>query len=315
MNFRKIIDEINIVKQCRKYNVPLWQCPQFLFLIMGIIIIFSILSIYFVGEYYIDDPLMMAFVILLISIVLFILAVIITKSFERLAEANRLKSEFVNIVSHQLRSPLSNIKWILELLISKKISTVSEKQMEYLVLLKENNDKMRELVSDLLMVSRIEENRIVLNQEKVALSDLIEESIKEMESFSRASNVKINFNFEKNLPLVLTDPYYFKMIINNFLDNSIRYVKKGGKIDITLKKNENNFYIEVKDDGVGIPKEDQKYIFKKFFRSANIRKHQTEGSGLDLYIVKSIVDKLKGKIGFSSQEDIGSTFWFTLPLK
>src|SRR4030042_66909 len=125
---KETISQFNIVAHCRKYGLSLWQCPQFLFLIMGLIIISSILISYFIGSHYIDDPYTVALLVLLIAAVLFIIAVIITRSFEMLAEANRMKSEFVSVVSHQLRSPLSNLKWVTDFLLSGRLSSVSEKQ-------------------------------------------------------------------------------------------------------------------------------------------------------------------------------------------
>jgi signal transduction histidine kinase len=314
MIFKKIIDEINIVKQCRKYDMPVWQCPQFLFLIMGIIIILSIILTYIISERYIEDSLLITLMILFITIVLFVIATIITRSFERLAEANRIKSEFVSIVSHQLRSPLSNLKWVIEFLMSGKVCSISEKQAEYFKILKENNDRMTNLIADLLIVSKIDQNQIFLNKEKVSLVELIQEIIRKKDSFIKALNVEIDFSFEKDLPLIITDSFQVKIIIENLLDNAVRYTEKQGKVLINLKKKKNNFLVEVKDDGIGIPQRDQKYVFQKFFRSDNIKRHQTEGSGLGLYIAKSITQKLGGKMNFKSQEGMGSTFWFNLPI-
>ena len=306
---------MNVPFQCRKYDLSLWQCPQFLFLVMGLIIIGSSLTVYAIGNKYIEDPTLVALLVLFISAILFIVASIITRSFERLAEASRMKSEFVSVVSHQLRSPLSNLKWVIEFLMSGRVGSVTEKQLEYFKILKENSNRMEELVSDLLTVSRIEQGKLPLKKEKISMDDLVKESVREMEIFARASNVEIDSKSEKNLPQIITDYFQLKLVIVNLLDNAIRYIKGRGRVEIILEKKNKNLHFEVKDNGVGIPQDDKKYIFQKFFRSENALRHQTEGSGLGLYIAKSIVEKLGGKIGFSSREGVGSTFWFNLPAK
>jgi len=315
MNLKGFCEQLNVSSQCRKYGLSLWQCPQFLFLVMGLIIIGSSLTVYAIGNRFIEDPTLVALLVLFISAILFVVASIITRSFERLAEASRMKSEFVSVVSHQLRSPLSNLKWVIEFLMSGRVGSVTEKQLEYFKILKENGDRMTELVSDLLIVSRIEQGRLPLKKEKISLDDLVGEVIREMEIFARASNVEIDSKSEKNLPPIVTDYFQLKLVIVNLLDNAIRYVKGKGRVEIILEKKNKNLHFEVKDNGVGIPQDDKKYIFQKFFRSGNVLRHQTKGSGLGLYIAKSIVEKLGGKIGFSSREGVGSTFWFNLPVK
>ena len=314
MNFKGILSQLNIVAQCRKYGLSLWQCPQFLFLVMGLVITISTLTAYAIGTRYIEDPRMVALIVLLATAILFIIAVIITNSFERLAEANRMKSEFVSIVSHQLRSPLSNLRWALELLMSGKIGKIEEKQLEYFTILKENSNRMKELIEDLLIVSRIETAKLLIKKMEFSLEDLVKELIKEFTPFARASNVEIKFRAKENLPKIFADQSQIRLVIENFLDNAIRYIKGIGVVEIKIESQEKNIYFEIKDTGVGIPKEEQKYIFQKFFRSENVLRYQTQGSGLGLYISKAIIEKSGGKIGFKSQEGIGSTFWFTLPL-
>jgi len=314
MNLKKIFEQFNISAQCKKYGLPLWQCPHFLFLVMGIIIIVSTLAVYALGSRYVEDPQVVVLIVLSVTAILFTIGVIITRSFERLAEANRMKSEFISVVSHQLRSPLSNLRWAIELLTSGRVNGVSEKQLEYFKILKENSARMRELVSDLLIVSRLETAKLPLKKKEVSLEDLAREIIEELEPFAKASNVKLDLKAPKNLPKVFTDSSQVRLVIENLLDNAIRYIKEKGQVEIKLEKRRKNLYFEIKDNGVGIPKEDQKYIFQKFFRSENVMRYQTQGSGLGLYITKSIVKRSGGKIGFKSQEGIGSTFWFTLPI-
>jgi len=315
MSPKKIFAQLNILSQCRQYGVSLWQCPQFLFVVMGMIIIVSTLAVYAVGAHYIEDPGMVACIVLLVALVLFILSFTITRSFERLAEASRMKSEFVSIVSHQLRSPLSNLRWAIELLMSGRLGRIEDKQTEYFRILKENISRMGELISDLLTVSRIDTATLPLRKQGFSLEDLIKKLVSEFDLFAKASNVVIKFEPPKNLPKVFGDPSQVTLVVENLIDNAIRYVKEKGVVEIGLGIRRNNVYCEVKDSGVGIPKEDQRYIFQKFFRSENILRYQTQGSGLGLFIAKSIINKSGGKMGFKSEENKGSTFWFTLPIK
>jgi signal transduction histidine kinase len=314
MTLKNIVSQINVFNQCRRYGLPLWQCPSFLFLIMGFVIIVSIILAYIIGTRYIEDPVIVTLIILGLATILFIMAFTITNSFEKLAEVSRMKSEFISVVSHQLRSPLTNLKWAIDLIMSGELGKIEEQQVEYFKILKENNERMMELVEDLLYVSRIETATLSQRKSEISLVDLIEKMILRFEPFAKASNIKINFNFEKNLPLAFVDPDQMKQVVENLLDNAIRYIKRGGKIDISLSKRNSFFYFEIKDNGIGIPQEDQKYIFQKFFRSKNVLKYQTQGSGLGLFIVKSIIERSGGKVGFKSQEGQGTTFWFTLPI-
>ncbi len=315
MKLKEILAQLNIFTQCKKYGLPLWQCPHFLFLLMGLIIIGSTLGVYLIGSRYVESPQAVALITLLVTAILFIIAFIVTRSFERLAEANRMKSEFISIVSHQLRSPLSNLRWIIELLNSGKVDSVSEKQLEYFKVLKENSDRMRELISDLLIISRIETAKFPLKKKEFSLVELIKELIKGLEPLAKASNVEVKFEPKADSPKIFADPSQIQLVIENLLDNAIRYIKEKGRVGIKLKRKDGDLYFEIEDTGVGIPKEDQKYIFQKFFRSENVMRYQTQGSGLGLYIAKSIVEKSGGKISFKSEEGKGSTFWFNLPLK
>jgi signal transduction histidine kinase len=314
MTLKNILEQLNFPAQCKKYGLSIWQCPQFLFLMMGIIIIGSTLAAYAIGTHYIEDPQIVVLMVLMVTMILFVIAFIITRSFERLAEASRMKSEFISVVSHQLRSPLSNLKCAIESLMSGRLGKIEEKQIEYFRILKENSTRMGDLVSDLLTVSRIETATLTLKKKEASLEDLIKDLIAEFEIFARASNVKIKFSSKPNLPKIFVDISQIRLVAENLLDNAIRYIKDKGTVEIKLARKKDYLYFEIKDNGVGIPKEDQKYIFQKFFRSENILKYQTQGSGLGLHIAKAIIERSGGKIGFQSKENKGSTFWFTLPI-
>ena len=315
MNFKKILSQLNISAHCQRYGLSLWQCPQFLFLVMGIIIIGATLTTYAIGTRYVEDPITVALIVLFLTAILFIIAFVIIQGFEKLAEANRMKSEFISVVSHQLRSPLSNLRWAIELLMSGRLGKIEEKQTEYFKILKENSGRMQELVSDLLTVSRIATAKLSFKNKEFSLKELISALIKEFEIFARASNVEIEFKPQENLPKVFADPSQIRLVVENLLDNAVRYIKDKGEVKVRLFRKEKNIYFEIEDNGVGIPREDQRYIFQKFFRSGNIMKYQTQGTGLGLYIAKAIIEQSGGKIGFESEENKGSIFWFTLPIK
>ena len=315
MKLEETLRQLNVSAQCKKYGLSLWQCPQFLFLVMGAVIIITAIATYYIGTQYIWDPRLVALIVLIVSTILFVVGFLISQSFERLAEANKIKSEFISIVSHQLRTPLSNLGWTIELLMSGKLGKIEAKQTEYFKILKENIGRMAELIKDLLIVSRIETQTLFLKEKRFSLSDMIKELIIEFGPIAKASNVTISFENQKDLPQVMADPFQIRQVIGNLLDNAIRYIKEKGEVKLKLKLERNNFYFEINDTGVGIPQKEKKYIFQKFFRADNAMKYQTQGSGLGLYITKSIIEKSKGKIGFKSQEGQGSTFWFTLPIK
>jgi len=320
---KKIYEQINVIEQCKKYGISVWQCPQFLFLLMGVAIIVASITVYILGMNYTSDPEVIMLIVLVLTIFLLVLAFVIMNSFERLAETNRLKSEFVSIVSHQIRSPLTNLKWIVELLMSGILGRIEEKQTEYFKILKENLERMQELVSELLTVSRIEATKLVFKKEEFSMENLVRDLAEEFKPIAKSSNIRINLNLEKSTPKVYSDPFQILQVIENLLYNAIRYMsfasenaEKGKEREINIKLCQKGSYVffEIADNGIGIPKEDQKYIFQKFFRAENVKRYQTNGSGLGLYISKSIIERSKGKIGFTSQEGIGTTFWFKLPI-
>ncbi|OHA76734.1 MAG: hypothetical protein A3H01_02505 [Candidatus Wildermuthbacteria bacterium RIFCSPLOWO2_12_FULL_40_9] len=157
MRLKDIIDDFNILKRCREYSLPLWQCPKFLFLTMGVVIIvgLSIVNLALVNNY-IESPEVVALTALILTAISLVIAFVTTQVLENLASVSRMKSEFISIVSHQLRSPLSNLKWAIELLMSGRLGKVEEKQTEYFHILKENSARMHELISDLLVISHME---------------------------------------------------------------------------------------------------------------------------------------------------------------
>jgi len=313
--YRRIVEQFDVARQCKKYGISLWHCPQFIFLIIGVLIIVIALFSYFIGIKYVDDSRLAALIALVTSAFLLVIGFVVHQSFERLAEVNKIKSEFINTVSHELKDPISNLGWTMELLMSGKLGKVGKKQTEYFKVLEENINRMKELLRDLIVVSMIETKTLSVKEKEFYLSELIEELIEGFESVARSRKVKISFGQTNRLPMIVADPFQIRRVIENLLDNAIRYTKDRGEVRIKTELRLNKIYFEIKDSGVGIPKKDQKYIFQKFFRADNAMKYQTRGSGLGLYIAKSIIENSGGKIGFFSQNEKGSNFWFILPVK
>jgi len=310
---KNVCEQFNFSKQCRKYNLSIWQCPSFLTFLTGIVTLIVTIGTYVVAIKY-ASPEIVALIILAMAAILMIFNYLIVQGFERLVEVNRLKTEFVSIASHQLRTPLTGIKWTINLMKNEKTFPFTGEQARKLDMIEENNQRMINLVNDLLNISRVEQGRLNMEPGLVHLEKIIQDLVKEYKEFSKANNVKLFFTAEKEIRPVFTDRQGIELVLRNLVDNAIRYTKGGGNVKIRLTEKGNFIRYEIQDEGVGIPKDDQKRIFQKFFRSQNVMKYQTQGTGLGLFIAKSIINASKGKMGFKSQENKGTTFWFELPI-
>jgi len=317
MNFKKFCRQLNPLSRCRKYEISVFQCPEFLFVLMGLIIIASIIISYFILSKRIKDPETVILTILSITAFLIIIDYIITRSFERLAESSRMKTEFISIASHQLRTPLTNLKYTIETLVSDDdFARANEGQMEYFDILKANIERMNKLINDLLTVSRLESGKMFYKKQLVSIEEIARKAIAKIKPFSDRKQINVALDVKGDLPKISVDPSCLEQVIENLLDNSVRYTKGTGDVKILIKpKFFNKIYFAIKDKGVGIPREEGKYIFQKFFRSRNTLRLKTQGSGLGLYISKKLIEIMGGKIGFSSEANKGSTFWFILPVK
>ncbi|MBI2041796.1 MAG: PAS domain S-box protein [Candidatus Nealsonbacteria bacterium] len=244
---------------------------------------------------------------------------------------DKMKTEFISVASHQLKTPLTAIGWLSEVLLGEKMGAISQKQKEYLTDIHNSNKRMIKLVDDLLSVSRLEEGKIRIEIKPVQFEELIERAIKDNESLinnckcrvfdgqeSRMERCRCEVSFEKparKLPLISFDESLLGQVINNLLVNAVRYSVPDGKVMIKLEERPEHILLTIKDNGIGIPKDKQNRIFEKFFRADNAQKIQTEGTGLGLYITKMIVEIMGGKIWFESEENKGTTFYVSLPLE
>ncbi|MBI4049279.1 MAG: HAMP domain-containing histidine kinase [Candidatus Doudnabacteria bacterium] len=226
----------------------------------------------------------------------------------------RLQSDFITLTSHQLRTPLSGVKWLLELLQSDG-TNLNKKQKDLLQKIYSSNERMIALVNDLLEVSRIEAGESKLYLQPTDLAPIIRGLLKEKEDQIKKKRIKVALIVEQEpLPLVRTEPNKIRQALGNLVSNAISYTPESGSVSIALSVQDGTILVSIKDTGVGIPKEEQKQVFTKFFRGTNILNFETNGTGLGLYITKAFVEASGGRIWFRSEENKGTTFYFTLPI-
>lgn len=232
------------------------------------------------------------------------------------AEIESIQSDFVSLASHQLRTPLSAVKWYIEIMLKDKERQLSRKQREHLNEIYRSNERAINLVNDLLDVSRIQEGHIQLELRPTRIEDIVEDIINNFETLLKNSKVSLDFQIINGpLPKIETDAEKLKRILSNLLSNSIKYTPAQGKIKVIVERKNKEIRISVSDSGMGISTVDQSKIFRKFFRSPKAIKFSPDGTGLGLFIAKSLVETMGGKIGFESGDGKGTVFYFTLPLK
>jgi PAS domain S-box-containing protein len=233
---------------------------------------------------------------------------------EKLIE--RMKTEFVSLAAHQLRTPLSAIKWTLRMLLDGDLGEVTEEQRDFIEKTYKSNERMISLINDLLDVTRIEEGRYLFKPALAQIENVVQFAINSFKE--EIKRKKIGFEFKKptkKLPQIKVDMEKIRLAINNLLDNAIRYTPAGGRVTISLRYGKKEIELSVKDSGVGIPEEQKELVFTKFFRGTNVMRMETEGTGLGLFIAKNIIEAHGGRIWFESEEGKGTAFHFTLPIK
>jgi len=232
-------------------------------------------------------------------------------------DVDKAKTEFVSLASHQLRTPLTSINWYVEMLEAGDAGVLNDKQKEFLSEVYKGSKRMVQLVSDLLNVSRLETGRLKIEPVLTDLAVFIGEVRKELEPQIQERGCQVSLELpEKAIAKLPVDTVLLRQVIVNFLTNAIRYSSKDkkGVVTVSLIISPENYTIQVKDNGIGIPKDVKERIFEKFFRADNARAIVADGNGLGLYLAKQIMESSGGTIGFSSSVGSGSTFYATIPL-
>jgi signal transduction histidine kinase len=235
--------------------------------------------------------------------------------FLKMKEAEKAKNEFIRMATHELQSPVTNIKnYVLELkeMLSRKLT---KEEKEFLEVVELSAKNLSELMSDILQVSRIEQGSLDFTPQTLDVTKETEEIVKNFEIQAKQKNLKLIFEKPKEKILILANPYRFKEVLNNLLTNAIKYTFEGEiKVEIKVDFSKKRCYISVEDTGIGISAENQRKIFEKFFREKRKETSGIPGTGLGLWLVKEIMRRSGGDIFFESREGKGSKFTFYFPL-
>ncbi len=226
----------------------------------------------------------------------------------------RTKHEFVTIAAHQLRTPLTGMSWMVEMLLSETKGALNAAQKELVGSGLGVVHRMVGLVNDLLDVSRIEEGRFGVKLVRQSFMPVLTRVMDLFKKEAQEKGIEFVTEISSTLPEFEFDADKVEFVINNILDNAVKYTPAGGHITFRAVQKNNDIVMSTKDTGIGISKTDAEYIFKKFFRSREAFSHFTDGSGLGLYVAKNIIDQHGGKIWFESDEGKGTTFYVSLPL-
>jgi signal transduction histidine kinase len=240
--------------------------------------------------------------------------VIVLRDVTHEQEVAQAKNEFVSIVAHELRTPMTSIKGYTDLILQGAMGEVTDGQRHFLEIVRSNIERLSDLISDLLDISRIEAGRIHLNPEAIQISELVHEVCEAMTGTIHERGLTLEIDIAPTIPMVRADRNRVIQILVNLLSNAYRYTPSGGRITISAHVTDKAVQVQVADTGIGITLEDQERVFEPFYRADDEMVTKQPGTGLGLSIVRSLVEMHGGKLQLQSELGTGSTFSFTLPL-
>ena len=237
-----------------------------------------------------------------------IAAVSVVSDITQLKEIDKRKDEFINMASHELKTPLTSLRLYIDSLLKNRGSD----QVKTLKSIKLQTEKLQQLIADLLDVSRIQTGKMIFSMDKFDINDLIKETIKDMQKTTTKHNIKFK---NKGSLIVKADRLRINQVLTNLITNAIKFAPLGGNINILTKKTSGKITIAVQDQGIGITKDQLQKIFERLYQVSDAQEKTYPGLGMGLYISKEIIKRHNGKIWVESKIGKGSTFYFTLPLK
>ena len=234
---------------------------------------------------------------------------------EKLKAMDETKDEFISMASHQLRTPLTSVKGYLSMVLEGDAGEINDTQRKLLDQAFVSSQRMVYLIADLLNVSRLRTGKFIIDAHPANLAEMVSGEISQLVGQARAKGITLTFNKPDDFPDLLIDETKTRQVIMNFVDNALFYTPSDGKIEISLTEDKGHVYFQVKDNGLGVPKDEQKHLFTKFYRAKNARNIRPDGTGLGLFMAKKVITAQGGNILFSSTEGKGSTFGFSFNKK
>ncbi len=239
--------------------------------------------------------------------------ILVVHDITQLRRFSSMRRDFISNVSHELRTPVSVIMANSETLVDGALDDKKQSKVFAKAIL-HNAERLSDMVSSLLDLSRIDYGELKLNIEELPINEHINKAIDSLKNLGKRKNISIMCSCSKG-QIVLADKNALERILNNLIENAFKYSDSQSTINISTKKVKDHLEISVKDNGRGIPNEEQDFLFDRFYRTAEARATEEKGSGLGLAIVKNLVNNLNGEVGVKNAKPQGSIFWFTLPLK
>jgi signal transduction histidine kinase len=232
----------------------------------------------------------------------------------QLRELDKAKDEFISMASHQLRTPLTAIKGYLSMLLEGDAGEIKVSQYDFVNEAFSGANRMVGLINDLLNVSRMETGRFFLEPVEVDMEKLITEEYKQLSNHAKEKGLKFELKIKGKIPHIWVDETKIRQVVMNFMDNALYYTTQG-TVTVHLSADKKKVTFEVQDTGIGVPKNQQKNLFTKFYRADNARHVRPDGTGLGIYLAKRVMDDHNGELIFHSVEGKGSTFGFKMPIK
>lgn len=229
---------------------------------------------------------------------------------EKLKRIDETKDEFISMASHQLRTPLTSVKGYVSMVLEGDVGPINDQQRQLLNQSFQSSQRMANLISDLLNLSRINTGKFVIDATPVDLSAIVAEEFNQLREMAEAKNINFTYEMPADFPTLMFDDGKMHQVVMNLMDNALYYTPSDGTVSVQLIETQNTIEFRVVDSGIGVPRDAQKFMFTKMYRADNARRARPDGTGLGLFLVKKVVAEQKGATIFETQEGKGSTFGF-----